>query len=51
MKLYNFILDMVSGDESFFSTLSTIEVHPNGTVSQDLNKTTDQNLVRSNLLG
>ena len=44
LRLYNFILDMLSGDESYFSTLSTLTVLDNGTVTQDLNKVTDQNL-------
>ena len=44
LRLYNFILDMLSGDESYFSTLSTLTVLDNGTVTQDLNKVTNQNL-------
>ena len=44
LKLYNYILDMLSGDESYFSTLSTLTVLENGTITQDLSKVTDQNL-------
>ena len=44
LRLYNFILDMLSGDESYFSTLSTLTVLENGTITQDLSKVTDQNL-------
>ena len=35
---------MLSGDESYFSTLSTLTVLENGTITQDLSKVTDQNL-------
>ena len=40
MKFYNWITDMPSGDESYFSTLATLETLGNGTVIQDLNKNT-----------
>jgi hypothetical protein len=33
---------MLSGDESFFSTLSTLSVDSDGNVTQDLSSTTDQ---------
>ena len=41
---------MLSGDESYFSTLSTITVLENGTVTQDLGKVTDQSLGSKNQL-
>ena len=41
---------MLSGDESYFSTLSTITVLENGTVTQDLGKVTDQRLGSKNQL-
>ena len=45
IKYYNWITDMMSGDESFFSTLATIKVLSNGTILQDLNTNTTQGQV------
>jgi hypothetical protein len=44
IKLYNWVADMISGDESFFSTLAVISGTNNGSVVQDLNKNTDNGL-------
>ena len=44
IKLYNWVADMISGDESFFSTLAVISGTNNGSVVQDVNKTTDNGL-------
>ena len=45
IKYYNWITDMMSGDESFFSTLATIKVLGNGTILQDLKTNTTQGQV------
>ena len=45
IKHYNWVTDMNSGDESFFSTLATIKVLSNGTILQDLNTNTTQGQV------
>ena len=45
IKHYNWVNDMMSGDESFFSTLATIKVLENGTILQDLNTNTTQGQV------
>jgi hypothetical protein len=37
-KFYNSLLDMNVADESFYSTLATINIMPNGSVVQDFSK-------------
>ena len=41
--MYNFITDMLSGDESFFSTLATLVVQANGSVVQNMSKVVPEN--------
>lgn len=44
IKLYNWVADMISGDESFFSTLAVVSGTYNGSVVQDVSKKTDNGL-------
>ena len=41
--MYNFITDMLSGDESFFSTLATLVVQANGSVVQNMSTVVPEN--------
>ena len=50
MQFYNWITDMPSGDESYFSTLATFQNLDNGTIIQDLKKNTTQGQERNLLL-
>ena len=36
IQMFNWISDMLSGDESFFSTLITVQISSNGSAVQDL---------------
>ena len=47
MQFYNWITDMPSGDESYFSTLATFQNLDNGTIIQDLKKNTTQGQERN----
>jgi hypothetical protein len=38
---------MTNGDESFFSTLATLRVDEDGTITQDVHKNTDQGKVHN----
>ena len=44
-ELYNWIIHLLVPDESFFSTLASVDVLENGTVVQDLTKNTTHGLV------
>ena len=39
LELYNWLQDMSIPDESFFSTLSSVRIGPNNTVTQEIPKT------------
>ena len=43
--LYNWMFDMPIPDESFYSTLATLNFHDNGTFTQDVNKNTTYGMV------
>jgi hypothetical protein len=45
LTLYNWIIHLLIPDESFFSTLASVDVLENGTVVQDLTKNTTHGLV------
>jgi hypothetical protein len=44
-ELFNWIIHLLIPDESFFSTLASVDVLENGTVIQDLTKNTSHGLV------
>lgn len=46
LTFYNWIIHLLVPDESFFSTLASVDVLENGTVVQDLTKNTTHGLVR-----
>jgi hypothetical protein len=45
IKYFQWLADMTNGDESFFSTLATLRVDEDGTITQDVHKNTDQGQV------
>jgi hypothetical protein len=47
IKYFQWLADMTNGDESFFSTLATIRVDEDGTITQDVHKNTDQGQVHN----
>jgi hypothetical protein len=49
LELYNYMYDMSVPEESFFSTLITLEKLEDGTLIQDLTKDTTHGVVRQSL--
>jgi hypothetical protein len=46
IKFYNWMTDMMVGDESFYSTLVRVEIQSNGSVIQNFTKNTTNGQVR-----
>ena len=38
MEWYNWLADMIDGDESYFSTMATLDIDNNGHIHQSLSK-------------
>ena len=45
MEWYNWLADMIDGDESYFSTMATLDIDNNGHIHQSLSKDIGQKKV------
>ena len=45
MELYNWLEDMINGDESYFATAATLDVDENGRIHQNMDRDLGQNRV------
>ena len=47
MEWYNWLADMIDGDESYFSTMATLDIDNNGHIHQSLSKDIGQKKVHA----